>query len=237
MLGIAVLAGCSATVGGSAVRQTAGVTPRELVAALPDSAEVSKIVGNPLDNNGSRPQSGGIDILPNGIRDNDTARPIECLGPVSPFMRIVYEKGDVVGAAWQQFSNYGGGQAVSSADAGVVQFRSEAEAQRMFTDFVNRWKSCDGTTVTTFLHDGNGTELYEKITGVRVDGTLLTATVVNSDNQGDAAFPTERAVELAGDCLVDVDVAVTAGGPAQQTPRRRAADIAGLTAGNILRPR
>ncbi|WP_328358176.1 sensor domain-containing protein [Mycobacterium sp. NBC_00419] len=219
------------------MRQAPGTAARDLAAVLPSTAEVSQIAGNPLDDNGSAPQRGGIDILPNGIRDNDTARPIDCLGPVSPFMRIVYEKGDVVGAAWQAFSNYGAGQAVSSVNAGVVRFRSDAEAQRMFADFVTRWKSCEGTTVTTFLRDADGTELYEKITGVRVNANVLTATIVNSDNQGDAEFPTERAIEVAADCIVDVDVAVTAGGAAQQTPRDRAADIAGLTAGNIVRPR
>ena len=36
------------------------------------------------------------------------------------------EKGDVVAAAWQEFSRYGTGQAVSSVDAGVVQFGSNA---------------------------------------------------------------------------------------------------------------
>ena len=68
-------------------------------------------------------------MLPNGIRDNNSANPIDCLGPVSPFMRIVYAKGGVRAAAWQSFSNYGGHQTVSSVDAGVVEFASSAQAQ------------------------------------------------------------------------------------------------------------
>ncbi|BBZ76671.1 sensor domain-containing protein [Mycolicibacterium anyangense] len=223
MLGITVLAGCAATVDGRAVPQTGPLRP--LVSALPTSAEVSRIAGNPLSDNGSRPYQGGIGVLPNGIRDNDTARPIDCLGAVSPFMRIVYEKGDVVGAAWQEFSRYGTGQAVSSVDAGVVRFRSPGEAQRMFSAFAARWKACEGTTVTTFLPGPQNTELYEKVTDVRVDGAVLTAIIVNSDNQGGAQFPAERAVEVSADCIVDVDMAVTAGRAATAD---RAAGIARL---------
>lgn len=176
-------------------------------------------------------------MLPNGIRDNDTARPIDCLGPVSPFMHIVYETGDVVGAAWQEFSRYGSGQAVSSVDAGVVQFSSPGEAQRMFTEFATRWKACAGTTVTTKLGNVENTELYEKVTEVRADGAVLTAIIVNSDNQGGASFPTERAVQVVADCIVDVDVAVTAARPGQAATADRAAGIARLMADKVVRPR
>ena len=75
-----------------------------------------------------------------------------------------------------------------------------------------------GTTVTTYLHNADNAELYEKITDVRVDGAVLSATVINSDNQHDAQFPTERALGVAADCIVDVDAAVTGGTPAGNPP-------------------
>lgn len=133
-------------------------------------------------------------MLPNGIQDNSGATPIECLGPATPFMRVVYQGGDVRRVGWQEFSNVGSGQAVSSVDAGVVEFASDTEAQRLFADFAARWKSCEGTTVRSTLPGPANTELYQKITDVRVDGPLVSATVINSDNQGDAAFPIERAI-------------------------------------------
>jgi hypothetical protein len=223
MVGVVVLAGCSTTVGGGAVRDVRGTAARDLAAILPSSAEVSDLAGNPLSDNGSRPMAGGIDVLPNGIRDSSAANPIDCLGPVSPFMRVVYESGEVRAAAWQSFSNYGGHQPVSSVDAGVVAFGSAAQAQATFDDFVSRWKSCEGTTVTTYLHNADNAELYEKITDVRVDGAVLSATVINSDNQHDTQFPTERALGVASDCIVDVDVAVTDG---TRTPAGRAVNLA-----------
>lgn len=206
---------------------------RDLTTVLPSSAEVGEIAGNPLSDNGAHPAVGGIDVLPNGIRDNSAANPVDCLGPVSPFMRLVYEKGDVRGAAWQEFSNFGGSQAVSSVDVGVVEFSSQAEAQRMFGEFVNRWRSCEGTTVTTYLHNANNAELYQKITDVKVDGSMLTATLISSDNQQDAQFPTERALAVTSDCVVDVDVAVTGGTPEQQKPAGRAQRLATAMLGRI----
>ena len=226
MVGVVVLAGCTTTVGGSAARSAHSTAALDLAAILPSNAEVSDVSGNPLSDNGSRPTAGGIDALPNGIRDNNAANPIDCLGAVSPFMRVVYEKGEVRAAAWQTFSNYGGHQTVSSVDAGVIEFGSVAGAQKMFGDFVTRWKACQGTTVTTYLHNADNAELYEKITDVRIDGAVLSATVINSDNQHDAQFPTERALGVAADCIVDVDAAVTGGTPAQQKPAGRAVGLA-----------
>jgi hypothetical protein len=231
-----VLAGCTSTVDGTAARQSAVGTVRDLASVLPSAAEVSEAAGNPLADNGS-PVIGGIDVLPNGIRDDSAAHPIGCLGPVSPFMRVVYEDGDVRGAALQQFSNYGDNQTVSSVDVGVVEFGSEAEAQRVFGDFVARWKACEGTTVTTELPPPASTTLYQKVTDVRVDGAVLSATVVNSDNQGDATFPTERALGVAGDCIVDLDVAVTDSASVQNRDSRRAIDLVTATLGKIARQR
>jgi hypothetical protein len=145
-------------------------------------------------------------------------------------MRIVYETAGVRGAARQSFSNYGDHQTVSSVDAGVVEFGSAAQAQAMFNDFVSRWKSCEDTTVTTYLRNADDLELYEKITDVRVDGAVLSATVINSDSLHDAQFPTERAVGVAADCIVDVDVAVTDG---TREPAGRAVNLATAMLGRV----
>lgn len=236
VVGIVMLAGCTSVVEGTASRQRPGGSVRDLAAVLPTSAEVGQAAGNPLPDT-DFPTFGGIDVLPNGIRDNAGADPIECLGPITPFMRVVYEGGDVRRAAWQEFSNFGGGQTVSSVDAGVVELGSETDAQRMFDGFVARWKECEGKTVRTPLHNQAGIELYQKITDVKVDGRVLSATVINSDNQGDAAFPTERAVGLAADCVIDVDAAVTGGTPAQRQSSGRAVSLVRTMQDKVIRGR
>ncbi|MGY4710515.1 sensor domain-containing protein [Mycolicibacterium sp. CBM1] len=233
---MAILTGCTTTVAGSAQQALRATPVRDLVTVLPSSVEVSQAVGNPVDADGPA-VVGGVELLPNGIRDEKTARPIECLGPASPFMRVVYEPGGVRGAAWQEFANYGGDQVVSSVDAGVVQFDSEPAADRMFSNFAARWKACDGTILTTDLHDADRTELRQRITDVRVDGPLVSATVVNSDNHSNAQFPTERSIGLAADCIVDVDVAVTHGTAAQQREAGRATRVTRIMVDKVIEGR
>ena len=221
---------------GTAARDDSAAVVRDLVTVLPSSAEAGRAVGNPLSDS-ELPAVGGIEMLPNGIRDNDAASPIECLGPVTPFMRVVYEVGDVRRTAWQQYSNFGGGQTVSSVDAGIVEFGSEAEAQRMFGDFVTRWKACEGKTVRSPLRSPANTELYQKITDVKVDGPVVSATVLNSDNRGEVAFPTERSIGLAADCIVDVDAAVTGGALARRRASGRAVSLVTTMLDKITRQR
>jgi len=178
-------------------------------------------VGNRLDPTG-QPVLGSIDVLPNGIRGDDAVDPIECLGAITPLMRWVYEKGDVRGVAWQDFARFGEGQTVSSADTGVVRFASDAEATRMFSQFVTRWRSCEGGRVG--INTGGG-DLGLSVTDVTVAGSILSATILSGETDTDPGFPTEHAVGLSADCIVDVDVAVTAPEPAQRIATTRAVGL------------
>lgn len=213
----ALLVGCSATVEGTSRRQPPGV-PTRLQQVLPTAEEVSAAVGNRLEAARS-PVSGSIDVLPNGIRTASEVTPLDCLGAVTPLMRVVYESGGVIAAAWQDFARFGEGLTVSSAEAGVVRLESEAAATEMFDRFVSQWQACDGVTVTLDTGAG-GLELTP--TGVRVDGPVLAVTVLGGD---DGMFPTEHAVGVAGDYLVDVDVAITDPDPDRRVPQTRAVDL------------
>ena len=221
-VGVIVLAACTTTVSGNALaRHTASPAVEQI---LPSAAEVAAAVGNPMDANGV-PTRGGIDVLPNGIRDDSVVAPIECLGAIMPFMRVVYEKGDVRAAAWQQFSRFGTGATVSSVDAGVIGFGSNREAQRMFDTFVAQWRGCQGATVTTHLPVG---DLYATVTDVRTDGSVLSATILTGETGDPARFPTEHAVGVAGRYIVDVDAAVTVGAPAERVATGRAVRLASV---------
>jgi len=195
--------------------------PSSLQQALPTAEQVRVAVGNRLDPTG-QPVLGSIDVLPNGIRGDDAVDPIECLGAITPLMRWVYEKGDVRGVAWQDFARFGEGQTVSSADTGVVRFASDAEAARMFSQFVTRWRSCEGGRVG--INVGSG-DLGLSVTNVAVAGPILSATILSGETDTDPGFPTEHAVGLSADCIVDVDVAVTAPDPAKRIAARRAIDL------------
>ncbi|OBI39620.1 sensor domain-containing protein [Mycobacterium sp. E2238] len=218
MVGIGLLStGCVTTVNGTPVRAGhLGAAALPLEQVLPDDAEVSAAVGNELPPH-SPAQVGGIDLLPNGIRDSGGAAPIQCLGVVAPAMRIVYEPGHVHAAATQNYWNYDSGVAVSSATAAAIKLAATADAQRLFASFVEQWQRCDGTTVTIYTHDSSNTELYSKVTDTRVDGPVLSATVVAWDNHHAPPCPLERAVGVKGDVIADVKVA---DGPRVQAGRR-----------------
>ncbi|MCB0941671.1 MAG: sensor domain-containing protein [Mycolicibacterium sp.] len=218
--GVLVLTACTATVGGTALPRHSKTLPVEQI--LPSAAEVAAAVGNPIDPGGPLTR-GGVDVLPNGIRDDSAASPIGCLGAVLPFMRVVYEKGDIRAVAWQDFSRFGTGATVSSVDAGVIDFGSNAEAQRMFDAFAAQWRGCQGTTMSTHLPVG---DLHATVTDVRTNGPILSATIRNGDTGDADSFPTEHAVGVAGSYIVDVDAAITAGAPAERVATGRAVRLA-----------
>ncbi|OCB40510.1 hypothetical protein A5675_11850 [Mycobacterium malmoense] len=208
LAGISMLGtGCVTTVAGTptrAGRLGGSVLPLEQV--LPDDTEVSAAVGNRLPPH-SPAVVGGIDVLPNGIRDSGGAAPIDCLGVVAPAMRIVYEPGHVRAVATQDYWNYDSGVTVSSATATAIRLASTADAQRLFASFVKQWQHCEGTTVTMYTHDSSNTELYSKPTDTRVDGPVLSATVIAWDNHHTSPAPDERAVGVQGDVIAEVKVA------------------------------
>lgn len=221
-----MLASCSNAVGGTALRQQ----PIGLQKVLPTVEQVEGAVGNRLDPTGPE-LVGAISLLPDGIRDSSEVSPLECLGAATPLMRVVYEQGDVRGVALRDFARYGEDLTVSSTHTGVVQFSSDAEADRMFSEFVTQWRSCDGTRVT--LQVTADTTLEWTITDVRVSGSVLSATILSAAPDDGPAFPTEHAVGVAADYIVDVDVAVTDAMPAGRVATTRAVDLATAMLDNV----
>lgn len=202
--------GCAGAVDGGAVRAP-GV---DLTQALPTAEQVGAAVGNPL--NPGPIRLGGIDLLPNGIRDAGDVTPLDCLGVATPLMRVVYQLSGVNGVALQDFSGFGHGLTVSSAHTGVVRFDSDTAAATLFDTFAARWRACQGTVVR--VHVTPTSALEWTVADVRQDDGILSATILNGGSGEQPAFPTEHAVGLADDCIVDVDVAVT-----DTLPERRVA--------------
>lgn len=226
MLGVALLTGCSVDVDGAALRRRSAGLDK----ALPTPEQVNQAVGNRLDPT-APPSVGSIDLLPNGIRDSTQVDPLDCLGAATPLMRVVYGGGDVTGVALQDFARFGEGLTVSSAHTGVVRLSSDAEADRMFADFVTRWRSCDGVGVVVRITPN--AELVWTVTDVRLQGGVLSATVLSSEADQQSAFPTEHAVGVVDDCIVDVDVAVTDSLRSRRVATGRAVDLVRMMLDNI----
>ncbi|OBK94281.1 hypothetical protein A5645_01615 [Mycobacterium asiaticum] len=216
-----LISGCATTVDGTARYSPSPSSMAPVVQIMPTDEEIRAAVGNELQQN-PPPRVGGIEVLPDGIRTDKDAAPIECLGAVSPRMHIVYEKGPVRDAAVQDYWNYDLDVAASKATAAAIKFASTADAERLFATFVQQWQHCQGTTLTMFTWDSSKTQLYHQVTDVQVRGPLLSATILSWDNHHTPQFPVERAVGVESDVIVDVQVAVR---PHLQTGSR-ATDLA-----------
>jgi methylaspartate ammonia-lyase len=105
----------------------------------------------------------------------------------------------------------------------------------MFATFMTRWKACDNVAVN--VHITPTSALQWTVTDVRQAGGILSAVVLSGAGGDQPAFPTEHAVGLSGDCIVDVDVAVTDALPARRVPTTRAVDLVAMILENIRRTR
>jgi hypothetical protein len=215
-------AGCTSTVTGTARRAQASSGPpaREtsLVSVLPTEQEISGAAGNQLSLNGFPPLQGGMELLPDGIRTNADASPIECMGVTHALMRIEYEHSSVRAAATVEFWNYDFDAVATSANVGAVRLATGDDAQALFTTFTQQWRDCLDRTVVGHTHDSDDTELYSRITDVEVSGSVLSATIIGWDNHHTPEFPNERAIGVKSNVIVEADVAVTK--PGAQADKR-----------------
>ncbi|BBZ15050.1 sensor domain-containing protein [Mycobacterium branderi] len=195
-----LIGGCAASVPGTPrAGQTASPTSSatsapphsSLNAILPDADELKRLLGyRPPDY--APPPVGGVEQL--GLQDQLgewTER--QCLGVVLPALKSVYTGAPVRGVVgvWQGDMQYG-----------AVQLASSADAQALFGRFADQWQQCRGKTVE---HHVGGDTITDEITDVDATDTLLTADVTTT-SPPNPPVPEQRALALAGSCVIDVGV-------------------------------
>ena len=92
--------------------------------------------------------------------------------------------------------------------AGAVALASPRDASELFARFVSQWRRCQGKT-EVFRHslDEVGIPDYlNRITDVKTVGAMLTAVVILSSSDDPSPLPSERAVGVAYNCILDVEV-------------------------------
>jgi hypothetical protein len=213
------LTGCSTTVHEPpVVRIEPAVAPspaRPLAPALPTSDELAAVLGIP--GLTAPVVEGGADALLAGVGESDAA-PAECVGPAYRLQRTVYAPAPVRGVATESWV---GAPIGPQADAptpeapslsgyfGVVRFDTPADAQAFFAAAADAWNRCNGQTVV-LQQPGLGTQGVSRITDVTVDDTVVSAVVLR-----DGGTAMQRALGVAGDSVVDVELAgAQAGEPA-----------------------
>ena len=203
----AVLAGCSSTpVDGAPVVHIAEAAKpsvsRALDQVLPTVDELATILGTA----GYMGQlvKGGPEMLLQGVSESE-ATPIDCVSAGYRLEKIVYLASPVRSVASQSW--VGGDQNGPSYSGffGVVQFATPDDAQAFFAASADKWHRCNGQTLV--LHQPeHGADGLSRITEVGVDDRIVSAVVLH-----DKGSTIQRAIGVASDCVVDVEVTNPAG--------------------------
>ena len=203
----AVLAGCSSTpVDGAPVVHIAEAAKpsvsRALDQVLPTVNELTTILGTA----GYVGQlvKGGPEMLLQGVSESE-ATPIDCVSAGYRLEKIVYRASPVRSVASQSW--VGGDQNGPSYSGffGVVQFATPDDAQAFFAASADKWHRCNGQTLV--LHQPeHGADGLSRITDVGVDDRIVSAVVLH-----DNGSTIQRAIGVASDCIVDVEVTNPAG--------------------------
>ena len=196
-----LLAACGAPVQDArpTVRIAEAVQPspaRALDKILPTHEELSVLGPNGM--MGQRVQGGPNMLLASvGVAE---ATPADCVSPTYQLQRVVYDAGPVQSVASQSWAGGTFDAPPVSGLFGVVQFSSEADAQAFFADAAEKWHRCNGQALVLNQLD-HGAQRTSRITDVTVDGHLVSAMVMQ-----DSGSMSQRALGVAADCVVDVEV-------------------------------
>jgi len=203
----AVLAGCSSTpVDGAPVVHIAEAAKpsvsRALDQVLPTVNELATILGTA--GYAGQLVKGGSEMLLQGVNESE-ATPIDCVSAGYRLEKIVYRASPVRSVASQSW--VGGDQNGPSYSGffGVVQFATPDDALAFFAASADKWHRCNGQTLV--LHQPeHGADGLSRITDVGVDDSIVSAVVLH-----DNGSTVQRAIGVASDCIVDVEVTNPAG--------------------------
>jgi hypothetical protein len=202
----ALAVGCSPVVAGTVV-PAPNLAPRPLTGTaikqvLLDGAALSKLTDQPFQTVPPfPPRFGGSEQLSDRFGSDESG---ECAGVAFMLQKNPYQSADVGNVA-DEFWRPDGSSAQSVVHEGVVSLSTAAEANALFDRFPAQWKQCDGKA----LSDPSDVFVRDTIADVRVVDSVLAATITLEPPPGSvlADVPQARAVGVAGNCVVEVEVA------------------------------
>jgi PknH-like extracellular domain len=197
----AVLAGCSAPVEGAPVVHIVDVAkpsvslPAEQALPTLDELAVTLGIGGFL----GQLVEGDADMLLQGVRESE-ATPIECVSATYRLQKVVYQASPVRAVASQSWAGGDPSGPSISGFFGVVKFATSDDAEAFFAGSADKWRRCNGQTLV--LHQPeHGADGLSRITDVVVEPTIVSAVVMNDEGQ-----MIQRALGVASDCIVDVEI-------------------------------
>lgn len=170
---------------------------------LPTAVELSAILGTGPNGLMGRPVEGDADVLLTSVADGQAA-PAECVSAPYQLQEIVYDASPVQSVASNTWAGGGFDGPPVSGFFSVVQMAGRAAAHEFFAAVTDQWRRCNGQTVALQL-PGHGADELSRITDVSFGEHVISANVLHAS--GGTGSPTGlRAVGLAGDCIVEVEL-------------------------------
>ncbi|MGE2690409.1 sensor domain-containing protein [Mycolicibacterium pulveris] len=201
-----LLAGCSAQVADPPALRIAEVAKpspvRALAQVLPSADELTAMLG--AAGFSGQLVEGGPDVLLRSVGQAE-ATPADCVSTGYPLQHTVYDAGPVRTVASQSWAGGDAGGPSASGFFGVVQFATVDDAREFFAAAADKWHRCNGETLVLH-HPGSQTSAAGRITDVTVDHSTISAIVLH-----DAGSTVQRALGIAADCVVEVEISEHAG--------------------------
>lgn len=226
-----VVAGCSAAPVDDrpVVRIVEAAQPSPAIALggfLPTAQELAAELGTGANGLLGKPVEGDAGALLRTV-DETLAAPADCLSATYRLQDVVYDDSPVQAVATNSWAGGGFDGPPVTGYFGVVQMASETAASEFFASLAEVWHRCNGQTLTRHQPD----EL-SRITDVALQQGIVSASILHAAD-GAAAPDGLRAVGLARDCIVEVEVS----DPRATSDRRGAVGVAELMLDKIDRHR
>ena len=118
---------------------------------------------------------------------------------------MVYQASPVSDVASQSWAGGDASGPSGSGFFGVVKFATPDAAQAFFAASADKWRRCNGQTMVLHRPE-HGADGSSRISDVLVEPTVVSAVVMNDGGQ-----TIQRALGVASDCIVDVEITDMAG--------------------------
>ncbi|MGE2835005.1 sensor domain-containing protein [Mycobacterium sp. SMC-4] len=166
---------------------------------LPTAQELAAELGTGAAGLLGKPVEGDADVLLRSV-DETQAVPADCVSAAYRLQDVVYDDSPVQSVATNTWAGGGFDGPPVTGHFGIVQMASATAAQDFFATLADDWHRCNGQTLTR-----QQPEELSRITDVALAGTIVSASVLHA-TQGVAAPGGQRAVAVAGDCIVEVEL-------------------------------
>ena len=177
------------------------VAPPSLNQILPTGGELSATLGIGPDGFMGQLVEGGADTLLRGIGESE-ASPADCVSATYRLQNITYAASPVRSVASRSWTGGDLDGPPFSAFFGVVRLATGEAAETFFATAAAQWRRCNGKTMVLHQRGGGGSST---INDVVIDGPIVSA-VVTHDAGGPKSVAIQRALGVAADCIVDVEV-------------------------------